>query len=137
MFASLWSARAQSGSRGRPRPTRPRLSLESLEDRTVPSTGPGGGSTLISGTPGGSGTAVILTSGGSGSTSGGTGSTPGGSGSTGGGSGGSLFMSGPGYPLAPTTGPTPTSPTPTTSDVLVPLCGTTDPTVVVGPVVTA
>ena len=112
MFASLWSARVQSGSRGRPRPTRPRLSLESLEDRTVPSSGPGGGSGLISGTPGGSG-------------------------STSGGSGGSLFMSGPGYPLAPTTGPTPASPTPTTSDVLVPLCGTTDPTVVVGPVVTA
>ncbi|HTK75218.1 MAG TPA: hypothetical protein VL371_08170 [Gemmataceae bacterium] len=134
MFASLWSTRQRIGSRPRPVVNRPRLSLESLEDRTVPSSGPGGGSGLITGTPGGSGTAVIQTSGGSGSTSGGSGSTPGGSGST---SGGSLFMSGPGYPLAPSTGPTPTSPATTTTDVLVPLCGAPDSTVVVSPVVTA
>jgi hypothetical protein len=130
MFASLWSTRQRIGSRPRPVMNRPRLSLESLEDRTVPSTGPSGGSGLITGTPGGSGTAVIQTSGGSGS-------TPGGSGSTSGGSGGSASVSGPGYPLAPSTGPAPTSPATPTPDVLVPLCGTTDSTVVVGPVVTA
>src|SRR5262245_39210059 len=119
MFSSLISGRRKSASVGRARVTQTRLSVESLEDRTVPSTGPGGGSGLITGTPGGSGTAVIQTS-----TSG---STPGGSGSTSGGSGGSLFLSGPAYPLAPTSGPAPTDAGSPPTSTLVPMCGTTGP----------
>jgi hypothetical protein len=113
------------------------LSLTTLEDRTVPSAGMADGSTLLTGTPGGSGSqpaTLTQTSGGPGPSA--PPSTSGGSSSI----GGSTSGGGPGYPLPPTTGPTPTGstdPNPTPSAVLVPLCGTPGgPTVVVSPVVT-
>jgi hypothetical protein len=119
MLTDFWLALKKLSSR---RPQRPRLahrlSLESLEDRLALSGGPG-----ISGGPGptsgssGSGSqpvAIVATSGSPGS-SGGNGS-------------GSIVLSGPGYPLAPSSGPARPDPStlsqPAQTTVMVPLTGT-------------
>jgi hypothetical protein len=130
MFSNLWSALQKPASRRpqRSRSTSRRLGVETLEDRALPSGGPGGGLVSPSGsTPGGSGSqpaAVLTQSGGPGSSSGGS-------------------ISGPGYPLPPSSGPSRPDPgtlDPTTSTaVLVPLTGTPggpDPTLAVVPIVT-
>ena len=117
MLSTFWSALWRSGSkRTRPvRPTSVRLCLEPLEERALLDAGLSGGGpgpSLTTDSTSGSQTTVAQT------TSGGTGSS-GTSGS------GSLGISGPGYPLAPTSGPTLTDPTLSpTSTVLVPVSGT-------------
>jgi hypothetical protein len=134
MFFAWWLALKQSVSR-RPRRSLPatrRLCLEPLEERALLSGGLSGGpgpSATNSGGPGPQPVAVISQSGGTGSS--------GGSGSSGGG------ISGPGYPLPPSTAPplpdpgtlSPTSPI----MVLVPLTGTpggSGPSLALAPVCT-
>jgi hypothetical protein len=140
VFSILWSAVLKPASRRpqRSRSTRFRLSVESLEDRTVPSGGSDSSVTQPSGsTSGGPGSppAAVVTQTSSPGTSGGQGT----SGGT-----GSVNISGPGYPLPPSCGPTrpdagtldPSQPT----TVLVPLTGTPGgpgPTLAVVPMVTA
>jgi hypothetical protein len=98
MLSELWSALRKPSPRRtqRSRPLNRRPCLEALEDRNLLSGGPGpsGGT---GGGPGSSPVAVLTQSDTSGS---GSGQTSGGSGS------GSVGISGPGYPLAPTSGPT-------------------------------
>jgi hypothetical protein len=135
MLAELWSALRNPPIR-RPQRSRPlnrRPSLEPLEDRNLLSAGPSPSSLSGSGS-GPSQVAVINQSGGTGS---GSGQTSGGSGS------GSTGVSGPGYPLAPATGPTRPDPTtlsqPAGGTTLVSITGTPggpDPTVAVVPVCT-
>ncbi|SRR5579883_1202917 len=120
MLSTFWSAFWRSGSkRTRPvRPTSVRLSLEPLEERALLDgglSGGGPGPSLSTDPTSGSQTAVVQTTSGSTGSSGGTGS-------------GSIGISGPGYPLASTSGPTlsPSSgPSQSTSvTVLVPTSGT-------------
>jgi hypothetical protein len=88
MLFSFWSGIRNAAAR-RPRQGQSknrRLGLEVLEDRAVPSGGPGP-------TTGGTGSGAPQAALTSGSTSGGTGS-------------GNQNLPGPGYPLAPTTAPT-------------------------------
>jgi hypothetical protein len=123
MFATLWSALQHRPSR-QPRRSpvlHRKPTLEALEDRNLLSGGPGGGP----GPSGGSGTPVVAVL----------------STSVSNGSGGGLGISGPGYPLAPATGPARPDPAtlsqPSTTTVLVPLSGTPGgpgPTVAVVPV---
>jgi hypothetical protein len=136
MFASIWSALRKSAAHRpqRQRPLNRRPSLEALEARYLLSGGPGGGpdpsAANLSGPGPGSQPAVVLNQGG-------------GPGSSGGSTSGAVGISGPNYPLAPTTGPARPDPTtlsqPTTIMVLVPLTGTPGgptPTVTVVPVCT-
>jgi hypothetical protein len=135
MFAELWSALRKSPTR-RPQRSGPlnrRLCLEALEDRNLLSGGPGPSTANVSGS-GSPQVAVVTPSGGSSSSSG---QTSGGSGS------GAVGISGPGYPLAPTSGPTRPDPTtlsqPPGGTTLVAITGTPggpDPTVAVVPVCT-
>lgn len=120
MLSTFWSALWRSGS-NRKRPERPmsvRLSLEPLEERALLSGGLSGGGPGPSPTPNsssGTQTAVVQTNSGNSGSSGGTGS-------------GSAGISGPGYPLPPTSGPMlppPSDPSlSTTVTVLVPMSGT-------------
>ena len=125
MFADLWFALRKLASR-RPQRLRStsRLYLEPLEDRLPLSGGLVTGSdpspTSGSNVSGSQQVAIVGQSGGPGP-SGGQG-TSGGSGSS------SLFLSGVGYPLAPTTGPARPDPStlsqPPQTTVMVPLTGT-------------
>jgi hypothetical protein len=117
MLSTFWSALWRSGS-NRTRPVRPRgvrLFLEPLEERALLDGGlSGGGPVPSSSTDSTSGSqpGVVQTTSGSSGSSGSTGS-------------GSIGISGPGYPLAPSSGPTlppPTQSQPVT--VLVPISGT-------------
>jgi hypothetical protein len=134
MVLASWF-RSLTGNRTAParksRPARGPLCLETLEDRALPSGGPGTSSLLSVGGPASPGG----TSGGSGSTSGGPAPailSTGGTGqivvvtTTSGGGGGP--GGGPGYPLPPTTGPTMTGSgcvTGTDTSVPMPLPGST------------
>jgi hypothetical protein len=135
MLIELWFGLRKFSSR-RPQRLRStsRLCLEPLEDRMCLSAGPSAGGAPIpsSGSSGGTGSQPVAIVAGASGTQGTTG-----------GSGTSSVLSGPGYPLAPTTGPARPDPgtlsPPPQTTVLVPMTGTPggpDPTLTVLPVCT-
>ena len=130
MFAEIWSALQRSPTHRRqpPLPLKRRPCLEALEDRNLLSGGAGPSSLSVSGS--GPSQVAIVPGSSSGQTSGGSGT-------------GLVGISGPGYPLAPTSGPTRTDPGTLSQtsggSVLVSITGTSGgsgPTLAVVPVCT-